>query len=398
MALKFPKRFSRTVVLLIAASMFVTSCKRAEQPNSESTLEQAADSSVSDTSASAPPSSQSYVTDYLSGAIQEFEKHEVIDYPNFWENVQNPSNAFEPFAKLKAIAVDFIHHKDTFRSVGEDEYAKQEKAAYAAIMEYKTLIESGKYAQSPAVALLDIPRVLGDKDSSSLFLPEQRPSFFTNGNFFFLGGAPFVQRHIEYDTATNQEILFKDANGKPELRLAVKDTENVYHLFKSVMQFRKPQVKIDLGGPVPVYDGPMDEVKGIGSLIHNFVDDIPVVFLMENGIVKGHLKYYQEPFTMQYSCYSHFPDLIFSCSSDIDVNQIVGVYIPYDNHIPTTCSVTRPDRWNWSADLNNDSIPDIACVIGTYEGVGDGVPEMLWFININGNWKVVDYGEIPSCT
>jgi hypothetical protein len=389
MTTKYPLAIARPFVLLpVIFIISVTSCKRTEQPNEE--LTQQTDTSAAPVATSGEP--------YAEAADVPPEKHEVIDYRDYWKAIQDPANAFEPFAKLKGIAADFIRRKDSLRAIGNDAFEKQEQVVYAAIMDYKRDVESGKYSQGAAVTLIDIPRTLGDKDSSSISLPEAQPSFFTNGNFFFLGGAPLIQRRIEYDTSTHQEIVFKDANGDPELRFQVTDTENRYHFLKSIMQFKKPRVKIDFGEPVGVYDGPPDEVKGIGSVKHNFIEDIVVYFLTESGIVPGRLKYYQEPFTEQYSCYSQYPYLIFSCSSDIDPDKIVGVLIPYDNNNPVDCSVTRPERWSWRADLNNDLVPDIACVMGTYDGVEDGVLEMLWFVNVNGSWKIVDYGEVPSCT
>jgi hypothetical protein len=164
------------------------------------------------------------------------------------------------------------------------------------------------------------------------------------------------------------------------------------------MQFRRPRLKIGFGGPVGTYDGPPDEVKGIGSIIHSFVDEIPVFYLMESGVVRGRLKYYEAPFIEHSPCYSDYPHLIFSCSADISPDEIIGIYIPYDDQLPTVCSVSRPDKWGWRADLNNDNVPDIACVIGTYEGGEPDVLEMLWFINLNGTWKIVDYGQVLSCT
>jgi hypothetical protein len=381
---------ARFVVLLVFI-VLLASCKRAEQPGKEEALNH----SNTDTStgpAVATANDKQAVSTYVPP-----ELHEVIDYVGQENNFRDPSYAFEPFAKLSALVTNFISHKDSLRqSTGA--FEKQERVVHAAIMNYKRDVESGKYHGDNGGSLLDLPRALGSKDSSFAFLPEARPSFFRNSDFFFLGGAPFVQQHIVYDTVTHQEKFFYGADGKPELYLKVTDTENKYHLLKSIMRVKRPRVKVDFGGAVNVYDGPPDDVKGIGSVIHNFVDELPVFFLMENGIVPGLLKYYQVPFTDQYACYSDYPYLIFSCRTNIDPSQIVGVYIPYDDQVPNTCAVSRPNKWNWSADLNNDQIPDIACVIGTYEGVESGVLEMLWFVNFNGTWKIIDYGAVPSCT
>jgi hypothetical protein len=239
---------------------------------------------------------------------------------------------------------------------------------------------------------------LGEEDSTFAFLPELQASFFSNGNFFFVGGAPFIEQHIEYDTATNQQIIFKDANQKSEQRFRIHDTENRYHILKSIMHYKKPKVSIDFGGPVYMSDLPADDVRGIGSVKHNFGKEVPVFFLMDSGVAQGHLKYFREPFTTQYPCYSDDTHLIFSCSPDIDVEQIIGIYIPYSDNGLTTCAISRPDRWSWTADLNNDTIPDIACVIDINNGPESGVMEMLWFANVNGTWKIIDYGLMPFCS
>ena len=385
-------RLTSPVALIFSAIILLSSCNRSEQKSYETVSQAEMDSSA------APSATVVADEPLVEEEYTEPEVHEVIDYPNFWENISSPANAFEPFAKLKGVVADFIRRKDSLREVGGDAFDEAENVAHAAIMDYKKEIEAGKYLQGNKVGILDLPRILGANDSTSLFLPEAQPSFYTNGNFFFVGGAPFIQPLVEYDTATQQQIIYNDAKGRPELRLVITNTENKYHILKSVMQFKKPRLKIEFGGPTYNLDHPFDEVKGIGSLIHNFIDDIPVFFIMEDGIVPGLLKYYQEPFTQQHACYSDFPSPVFSSSKNIDTNQIIGVYIPYDNSIPKTCSISRQDKWRWSADLNNDNLPDIACVIGTYEGIELGIPEMLWFINLNGTWKIVDYGQIPSCT
>jgi hypothetical protein len=386
-----------SMVLLV--SMFFLSlaaCNRGAQPNDET----ATNSSNTDTS-------NQPLTTAANDYDSEYdhlppETHEVIDYIDRWETISDPSHEYEPFAKLSSVVGHFMRLKDSLRSSGTpmstDVFEKEEKLAFDAIMEYKKSMEGGNYGERHGVDLLSLPRDLGGNDSSYAFLPEARPSYFTDDNFFFLGGAPFVQRFTVYDTITHQQKIFKRPDGTPEIYFQSTDAENKYHLLKSVMHFIKPRLKIDFGGPVDIYDGPPHQVKGIGSVIHNFVDDIPAYFIMESGIVAGVLKYYQVPFTQQYACYSDYPYAIFSSTADINPNEIIGIYIPYDQQVPTTCSVSRPDRWQWSADLDNDAVPDIACVIGTYEGIEPGVLEMLWFVNLNGTWKILDYGAVPSCT
>ena len=51
------------------------------------------------------------------------------------------------------------------------------------------------------------------------------------------------------------------------------------------------------------------------------------------------------------------------------------------------------------ADFNLDGIQDIACVSDSFEGISsDTMAENLWFINIKGEWKVIDWGRQLDCT
>jgi len=386
-----------SVLLIPLICLFlVSSCK----PKQEQEQELTATNTYSDTASL--PSHPSAQTEQEESADIPVETHDIIDYIGVEDAVRLRAQSYQPFTALSVLATSFIRKKDRLRSAGRDALKESEKSIYAAILDYKRYAESGKLADEDAPpALLELPRHVGNTDSSFSQLPDAGgASFFRdNGNFFFIGGAPFVQKVVDYDSITFQEKSFTDSKGNPELRFQVPDSENVYYLFKSIMHFKKPRIKISFGGPVAVYDGPPDEVKGIGSIIHNFDDHIPVVFLTEDGLVPARLMYYQVPFTEQYRCYSDYPRFVFACNENIVASEILAMYIPYDDHRPKGCAVNRKSKWLWTADIDDDAIPDIACAIGTFEGIqSDALLEMLWFVNVNGEWKIIDYGNEPSCT
>jgi hypothetical protein len=376
-----------SLVFVLLISLFLAgSCKPPQQQEQE-----VASNGYTDTAnlplSDAPEAEQ--------GGTAKPEIHDIIEYIGVEDAVKAEATSFKPFTTLSARVASFISQKDSLRSAGMDAFKEQEKIIYAAILDYKREMEAGNLTDNRAIALLHLTRRIGSGDSSFSKLPEAGGgSFFSDGNFFFVGGAPFIGRLVSYDSITNQEKVVRDSNGDPELHFQV-GTENVDFLFKSIMHFKKPRIKVSFGGPLGTYDGPPDEVKGIGSIIHNFEENIPAFFLTEKGLVPAHLRYYGAPFTVQYSCYSNYARLVFACSTNIEANEILAVYIPYGNNNQTECSVNREGKWLWTADLNADGIADIACAIGITE---DTLTEILWFANVNGEWKIIDYSYEPFCT
>lgn len=383
---------SRCFIPLICLYLII-SCKSRSQQEQEVVSNPFADT------ARRRPSHSSIEKEEQPTYIQP-EKHDIIDYIGVEDAARFEAQSFEPLTTLSVLAASFIRKKDSLRSVGGDALKEREKKIYAAILDYKRGIESGRFVYDRAPTLLEFTRRLGNTDSSFSKLPDAGgASFFTSGNFFFIGGAPFVQNVVMYDSITHQEKVFTDSKGNPELLFQVLDTENVYYLFKSVMHFKKPRIKVSFGGPVEAYDAPPNEVNGIGSIIHNFDENIHALFLTENGLVPARLAYYQATFTGQHRCYSSYPKLVFACSTNIQADEILAIYLSYDDRGPLGCSVNRENKWLWTADLNGDATPDLACAIGTFEGIQSGaLIEILWFANVNGEWKIIDYGSEPSCT
>ena len=53
----------------------------------------------------------------------------------------------------------------------------------------------------------------------------------------------------------------------------------------------------------------------------------------------------------------------------------------------------------WTIDLNGDGIADLGCVSGAFEGIAsDTMAEVLWYVNNNGKWQVLDYSTELDCT
>jgi hypothetical protein len=244
--------------------------------------------------------------------------------------------------------------------------------------------------------LLELPRTTEVVDSSSHFLPEAKPSdFLSPGNFFFLGGAPFISRLQPEDNST-----FTDSQGKPEMRFSSTITENGNYLFHSVHHFKNGPIDIQYGPPLYSHEMGPQEVRGIGSLIHKFVQRIPVFFITETGLVPAHMT----SVTLQLvpknlGCLSDQPNIEFICSKNVTEGEILGVYIPYGTSSLTSAVVSRPSDYVWTADINEDGIADLACVSSVFSGgISDIMSECLWFANINGTWQIIDWGRELDCT
>jgi hypothetical protein len=361
----------------------ITSCKpQQEQP-------------VSSTYADSAATTATTLEENIEDGSQSIssENYEIIDYVGIEDIERNKAQSFKPFVTLSALVQSYIWKKGGANS---DTAALDEEQTliYRQIVNYKKEIESGHFDLDRPPALLELTR---HSSFTKLSAPGKN-SFFNSAKFFFLGGAPFIKKVIGYDSITGQEQTFTDSKGKPEFHFQV-FTENSDFLLKSIMYFKKPKVEVIFGGPIPAYDGPADEVNGIGSIVHQFNENIPVIFLTENGLISARLIYCDLAMTQQSSCYSSYPRIVFACNDLIEDTDILAVYIPYDNVMPSTCNVTREHQWLWTADLNGDNTADLACAIGTMDGISDDfLVEVLWFVNVDGEWKIIDYGSEPSCT
>lgn len=275
-------------------------------------------------------------------------------------------------------------------------FAPYEVKAYEAILAYKKMMLSGTALREPCPKLIQLNRVTDPSDSSSTALPPTGVSqLLADGNFFFLGGRPFIYKMSPEDNA-----VYTSPDGKPETRFECSVTENTNFLLKSIYHARHPRMNIAFGPPLGSYDSGPQEVNGIGSLIHEFTNRIPVYFLTAKGAVPAHLISISLKIVPEnLGCVSDQPHIEFACAASLESDDILAVYIPYQAGQNVTCMVNNSNSSVWTADLNGDSIADIACVSATFEGISsDTLAEVLWFVNIQGTWQIIDGGQDLDCT
>ncbi|MEJ1239725.1 hypothetical protein WBG78_16430 [Chryseolinea sp. T2] len=270
-----------------------------------------------------------------------------------------------------------------------------EIAAWQAIQNYKKWIEAGSPAKDACPSLLELERLQGDDDKSVSYLPEPGASkYLANGKFFFLGGAPFIE-----EVVTEDGTPFTDPNGKPEKHYTSVLSENGRYFFNSLYHFKNVPVKLDFGKPLRSYEMGPQEVNGVGSLIHRFVNPITVSFLTDEGVVPARLISVEVKLVAEsLGCVSDQPLYTFACDKPIDPMNILGVYVSYSSS-HTGYKLVRHSAGVWTIDLNGDGIADLGCVSGAFEGIAsDTMAEVLWYVNNNGKWQVLDYSSELDCT
>ena len=333
--------------------------------------------------------------------------HNIIHYDAVTDDEKSHSlEEFAPFTSITNLSQSYIRLKDSL------EYARGtqditnpkdtlllyplKKKAFDAIMDYKKMMESGTDLIADVPSLMQLKRSTLENDSCDYFLPKAGASnFFETRSFYFLGGAPFIRKLQDEENET-----FRDQQGNPEVRFGSQYSENG-NFFMNLLYLKKNvKTKISFGRPLDSYDSGPQEVNGIGSLNHEFVERVPVQFITENGVVNAHLIGVTVKIVPEYlGCTSDQPDILFASEENLDNDDILAIVMPYDSKSITDCKVTRENSFLWTADLNNDQIPDLACVSGTFEGISsESLSEVLWFININGEWKIIDYGTDLDCT
>jgi hypothetical protein len=319
------------------------------------------------------------------------------------DSIRAALETFPPFASVQVLAGSAIRLKDSISYLSESEQAETkdkqvvlpyEAAAYDAILAYRKHMASGTALANDGPGLLQLTRTTGAGDSSVYLLPKAgSSSFLSHGKFFFIGGYPFIEKIPPVDgTYTNAE-------GNPETRYESSLTENGNFLLTSLYGFRSAPFTVKFGPPLQSYEGSPRDVNGIGSLIHEYAQRPSVFFLTETGLVSAEiisitLKLAPEDL----GCTSDQPRILFACHKFLQARDILGVYIPYGSPAPTTCTVTR-DGALWTADVNGDGIADFASVSGTFEGISsDTMRDVLWFVNIDGEWKIIDAARELDCT
>lgn len=342
-----------------------------------------------------PPDQVKADTSALSGE-QLLKYHEVCD------SIQTIWGELPALASVCAMAQRIVSFKDSLeienggagslKPVDSALMATMDKKGYEMILAYKRLASFCL----PSSATPEITRKADSKEIELLgkFANVKSSEFFSNRQFFFLGGGPFLAR-IEGEDG---QKVFKDPSGKPEIRYSCNVNENAEYLLGAVSRLKNISADIFFGPPLNSYDMGPQEVSGIGSLIHEFRGRIPLFFITEDGLTAAQLisvKVKLVPESL--GCVSDKPEATFACSV-VPSGEILGVYIPIDRQPLAECKVIR-NRKIWTIDFNHDGTPEMAGLSDTYAGISsDTMIRMTWYININGQWKVIDRAEELDCT
>jgi len=313
--------------------------------------------------------------------------------------------AFQPLDDVFSLSAKSIPIKDSLKWVRNGQpltsredsliFSPPETKAYQAILSYKKRVEEGIPAQRICPKLIQLKRLLLPEDSSFEILPKVEVSkFLAEGNFLFLGGSPFIK-------SLNGDSLYKDAGGNPEKRFSANITENTSFILSSLCHFGGLRGAISFGPPLWNNNDVPKEVRGIGSIRHELSNRIPVFLLTEKGGVPGYMISLAIQLVPNYQgCESDQPVITFAYSSKTEINDILGVYIPFHLEPSQSWNLTRHSHSLWTADANGDGIPEVACISRTFEGMASGsvLAEALWFVNVNGSWVVIDWGRELDCT
>jgi hypothetical protein len=279
---------------------------------------------------------------------------------------------------------DSIRATDTFKS------------AWRALENYKELMAPGYTFDDGIPGLLDLTRVVNAEDSSENYLPEPGESaLLANGNYFVLGGAPFIN-----GIQSDEGAAFESPEGKPEMRFETSVTENANYIFNFLLHMKTLPMTISYGPPLQMYDGWSRDVNGAGAIIHTFNERVPVYFLTTKGALPAELISVTVKLDAEgLGCVSDQPRMIFACHENISDQDILAVYIPENDQQKITFKYKIHNNALWTGDLNGDGVDDLACISSSFEGVADdSMAELLWFVNVNGEWKIIDYAQMLDCT
>lgn len=374
-----------SLLAIILCILVCSQCKRPKEKIETLTLHTPDSASDTTTEAAHPIENPEVIKDIVaySGPVDD--------------SIRKALETFTPLARVHDLAQQAIDLEDSLELAGAKDsmlVAAYKRKAYQAILAYKQAIAAGISPQEKAPSLLQLRREVSAEDSSARFLPTaENSTLHADGKFFLLGGAPFIGK-MEPENNTQ----YTDPKGNPEIRFATSVTENASYLLTTICLRQKERIRITFGPPLSSYEMGPQEIHGIGSLQHEFVNRIPVTFLTTNGAIPAHLVSITTKLVSEnLGCVSDQPLIEFACSKSIEENDILAIYITYTPS-PISCKINRPDNTVWTADINNDGIADIACVSGTAEGVSDIISEVLWFVNINGTWEIIDAGIELDCT
>lgn len=267
-----------------------------------------------------------------------------------------------------------------------------ENKAKQAMLAYREIASYGVRFDEAMFGMIDTTTI----DNSILQqLPQISTSMpLSDGNFFFIGACTFFQKQ-----EMPNDKPFLSPNGKPELRYSGNLNKNANSVLNIVRHLPKCRMAVSFGNALNSYENGPQEVKGIGSLIHQLHDRVPVFFLTEKGIVPAELIAIKTKLINEnLGCISDFDEITVACSS-MPETEILGIYMPLDNSNLTNCSVKRGNN-SWSIDINNDGIPEFASIFSSSigEASGNTLVTQTWFVNIGGTWRLIDSAQDLDCT
>ncbi len=379
----------RITLSLSILCLFILSCCKPKTDHADQTITVPPDSAITEVGSNVPSSVNVKIG--YEGAAND--------------SIRIAMETFQPLLDIYTLAKRAIYTRDSLEMIRDTQeldlqdslvFAPFEMKAYEAIVTYKKLMQAGTITHEACPKLIQLNRVTRADDSSFHVLPAAGASqLLADGNFFFLGGRPFI-----YKLSPEDNAVYTSPDGKPETRFECSVTENTNFLFKSIYHVRQPKTAIRFGGPLMSYKSGPQEVNSVGSIIHEFTDRIPVYFLTVNGAVPAYIISITAKIVPEsLGCVSDQHRIDFACAASLEAEDILAVYIPYGTDGKVSFSVKNPNNNVWTADLNGDTIADIACVSATSEGISsDTLAEVLWFVNIQGTWQIIDWGLDLDCT
>jgi hypothetical protein len=355
--------------------LFCVCCKPAPESasNTDSLVVDSTD--TYETNMDAPPDhvvisfSRDFVTDYT---FEPFKK--VYDASRVMAQWQSSMDHPDGLSHSDSVSMDSAMNK-----------------AYDLILQYKDEMKSG--VTTPKQKGLVEPGTLANDDESFDILPESTSKSLNNGDFTFLGAAPFFSQDPE---------LYKDASGNPETHYYTDMPANAAFFLNYIYSRSPGSIDITYGPPIYMYGGDQMHVKEIGSLKHNFQNRIPVTFMTTEGSVPAYVASVNLRLGDAYGCTSNLPTIEFAASKNIDPNSILGVFVS-DTPLSTAKGGILPEVHKdlWEYDLDGDGSADIAGVISARPGevmTEDFIMVAIWYVRINGDWVVLDYALQPECT
>lgn len=320
-----------------------------------------------------------------------------------YDSIRSERGSAPSLSTICSLAAKIIKLKDSIEEVRKTTeltdpmdsliFSSLEMKGYHAILSYKRLLMFG--VQLPG----DMPNIIrheqiSDRLSLDLLPKVEKSGFLVDKHFFFLGGGPFLTRVNSEDG----NAIFNDSTDNPEIRFKCAVNENTKFILDAILHSKRIRMNILYGSPLYSYYTGQHEVKGIGSIIHEPFDSIPVFFLTEEGVVPASIVSIKHKLVPEYlGCSTDNPEVVFACSSLIN-KEIFGVYIPHDSTPLTSCMILKEGKL-WMVDINGDGTPDLASVSDTFAGASsDKLAHVIWYVNINGEWKIIDQATEPDCT